>query len=289
MARLLGLTPHDRILDIGGGHDPFVLADVVVDIDFSSGHHRDGLRIPLDRGRHHYIQADVARLPFPDNYFDFVICIHVLEHVDDPGRACDELMRVACRGFIETPRAWTELYAGYPTHKWLIDLCNGTLGFAPVRYDASPFMNVVLPALWGSSELGEQTRKFRHIPCVQFQWEGEFQYILDRNAVDFVTSRSDADMAKRHHAYARNLLYWLASPAHGTYHAKRAVELTPGNKKYCELYAFYLALSGRWGDALAHGLDFKLGISAITGFCIMKAVRLALLCFRKITAFFPGL
>jgi len=37
-------------------------------------------------------------MPFPDKSFDFVYCAHVLEHVDDPIRACREIMRVGKRG-----------------------------------------------------------------------------------------------------------------------------------------------------------------------------------------------
>jgi ubiquinone/menaquinone biosynthesis C-methylase UbiE len=39
--------------------------------------------------------ADIGRLPFPDDSFDLVLAIEVLEHVPDPSRALDELARVA--------------------------------------------------------------------------------------------------------------------------------------------------------------------------------------------------
>lgn len=40
------------------------------------------------------VQADLMNLPFKKNEFDFVLCCHVLEHVDDDKKAMAELFRV---------------------------------------------------------------------------------------------------------------------------------------------------------------------------------------------------
>jgi SAM-dependent methyltransferase len=39
-------------------------------------------------------KADITKLPFPDDGFDGIICIHVLEHVPDDALAMSELFRV---------------------------------------------------------------------------------------------------------------------------------------------------------------------------------------------------
>jgi SAM-dependent methyltransferase len=39
-------------------------------------------------------KADIHNLPYEDGTFDFVLCSHVLEHVDDPVRATAEIKRV---------------------------------------------------------------------------------------------------------------------------------------------------------------------------------------------------
>lgn len=40
------------------------------------------------------IIGDIHNLPFPDNSQDAIICIAVLEHVENPTKACNELYRV---------------------------------------------------------------------------------------------------------------------------------------------------------------------------------------------------
>jgi ubiquinone/menaquinone biosynthesis C-methylase UbiE len=42
-----------------------------------------------------YLAADLVRLPFPDQTFDYVISTEVFEHLDDPVRAITELKRIA--------------------------------------------------------------------------------------------------------------------------------------------------------------------------------------------------
>ena len=44
-----------------------------------------------------YIQGDIREIPFPDQYFDVILCTEVLEHVENPDIAIKELVRVAKR------------------------------------------------------------------------------------------------------------------------------------------------------------------------------------------------
>lgn len=41
------------------------------------------------------LAADAVRLPFPDNSFDCIVCVEVIEHIPDVVGACRELARVA--------------------------------------------------------------------------------------------------------------------------------------------------------------------------------------------------
>ncbi len=46
--------------------------------------------------------GDVYELPFPSNAFDVVVCSEVLEHLDQPERALEEVIRVAAVGVVLT-------------------------------------------------------------------------------------------------------------------------------------------------------------------------------------------
>ena len=111
------IPPSARVLDIGSGGCPFPRANFLVDRYRNPTPHRAGEVVRAGRP---LTVADVQALPFDDKSFDFVCCCHMLEHVEDPIRATAELMRVAGRGYIETPTFMKDglfCWAG-PVHKW---------------------------------------------------------------------------------------------------------------------------------------------------------------------------
>lgn len=262
----LGLSQGAKILDAGGGGTPFKYADVVVDHDFqSSNKHRDGFDVIIDSAAHAYVQGDIQDLPFKTDSFDFVICRHVLEHVEFPDKACDELMRVAKNGFIETPRKWTEYYAGHPTHKWLIDNDNstGVITFEPIGYNDSPFLNFALPTLWHSQELQHKFFDFSNISCVQMVWNDKFKYhILDHLSEKM---KQNEFLAESHYCFARNLLLWMGWFGNGAFHAGIALNLIPESTKYKKLSAFYSILTGSLTEVFTQQLSWKY---VIAGLCL---------------------
>ena len=67
----LNIKRKDRVLEIGGGHNPHPKAHVVVDKFVDENTHRGG-DLKLLPGQT-FIQANGENLPFKDNEFDFVI------------------------------------------------------------------------------------------------------------------------------------------------------------------------------------------------------------------------
>jgi SAM-dependent methyltransferase len=94
------IRPKDKVLDIGSGAYPFPYATVLVERFIGKTEHRHDKLVT--NGKPLAI-ANISALPFRDKHFDFVYCSHVLEHVEEPIRACAEIMRVGRRGYIETP------------------------------------------------------------------------------------------------------------------------------------------------------------------------------------------
>lgn len=105
-----GISPGDKVLDMGSGHLPFPLATHLADISISDGSiGRAGIPFRQQDGKPVF-ECPVENTPFGDKEFDFVYCSHVLEHSPDPARACMELMRIAKRGYIETPTRAKDIF-----------------------------------------------------------------------------------------------------------------------------------------------------------------------------------
>jgi hypothetical protein len=133
--------PGARILDIGGWHAPCNYATHLVDImplatlQRGQGYGDCTLRVTEDT--YHQLDICAAKLPFPDQHFDFVVCRHTLEDIRDPIAVCREMNRVGRAGYIETPsrvyestsgveRPW---WSGHYHHRWMVEISGNRISF----------------------------------------------------------------------------------------------------------------------------------------------------------------
>jgi SAM-dependent methyltransferase len=99
-----------KILEVGGGHDPFEGVTHAVD-KYPQDNTQRGGDYALPSGAKFFL-GDLESLPFPaGEKFDFIYASHVFEHVLDPQKAVAEVNRVATRGYIETPSPLREQLA----------------------------------------------------------------------------------------------------------------------------------------------------------------------------------
>ena len=120
----------EKVLDIGCGGYPFPLATHLADLYEGETTHRSE---KLKRDHRPFTVCGVEEIPFLDKEFDFVYCSHLLEHVDNPAKACEELMRISKRGYIETPSKISDVMFNFTKlpnhHKWHTQLMDNTLIF----------------------------------------------------------------------------------------------------------------------------------------------------------------
>ena len=257
MTSLLAIKPTDRVIDVGGGDASFSRANVVTDAFPDDGIHRSGRAAEDNKGRRKIVQCFAEDLPFEDKEFDFAYCRAVLEHVIDPTAACTELMRVAKRGFIETPSPLSEYFGGHPTHRWLTWLEADPDGGTPTLvFKRKPFLRApfryCMRGQWFA--MGEYQRTvewtYRNLVCTQLQWEGEFKFRVEPDAgIDYDDPLQAGEL---HLDAAVNGLRWGGVPTSIIMaDAERACELTPENPIAHNAYGCALWQDGRREKALS--------------------------------------
>lgn len=161
---LLATTDATRVLDAGCGegfvtdylarHNPALTLTGVDLSDEAIAYAREhfGERATFRTG-------SVYKLPFSDNSFDAVVCSEVLEHLDDPDRAVDELKRVARHHVLITvPRE--------PYFQWL-NVIGQKLGISPDPEHVN---------FWTKTTF-QQYMKL-HFERVAFEWKHLYQLAL---------------------------------------------------------------------------------------------------------------
>lgn len=167
----MNIGPNDFVLEIGSGHNPKTRSDVLCDKFIEDDEQRGGIII-TDRPM---VEADGQYLPFADKSFDYVICSHVLEHVEDPNLLISELMRVASRGYIETPSEIGERIYGWQYHNWVVNLIDGRLTLH--KNDKRAEFGQLFHRLAASDKYWRRFHiMYHHLFLIQYEWEGEIDY-----------------------------------------------------------------------------------------------------------------
>jgi hypothetical protein len=120
--RIQSVRQGDRVLEVGPGGTPHPRADVFLEKEFDSEQVSKGQRghaPPLATDKP-VVKYQGGRFPFADKEFDYVICSHVLEHVEDVDAFAAELTRVARRGYLEFPTVYYDYLYDFPEHPTLV-------------------------------------------------------------------------------------------------------------------------------------------------------------------------
>jgi SAM-dependent methyltransferase len=158
--KIASIRPQDRVLEIGPGATPHRRANAFLELRFDSEADRVAQRGGVAQGGnfsgrpvHTY---DGERFPFTDGQFDYVICSHVIEHVEQPAEFLREVFRVGSgRGYLEYPLITYEYLYDFPVHLQLIkfDAPQNVLHYLP-KGETNLAQFAAVSALLNSSLVG---------------------------------------------------------------------------------------------------------------------------------------
>jgi len=127
--RIKSIFPQDKVLEIGPGATPHPRSDVFLEKIFTTE-----AELVAQSGHVGKLQTDKKvvtysgdKFPFTDKEFDYVICSHVLEHVEDVPGFLKEIMRVGKKGYLEFPTFYYEYLHNIEEHLNILLYKNGVI------------------------------------------------------------------------------------------------------------------------------------------------------------------
>lgn len=192
-----------KVLEVGPGSYPTKRANVLVEKYIYDNRYRRGdFRIyPYQK----VIQADAVELPFNNDEFDYVICSHVIEHVDDPISFAAEQSRVAKAGYLEAPSIIGEFLAPKASHKWVsLEIDNKFVMFEksalPFEFKAD-FGDLFLNYLpYNSLPYRLQVMTRNNFNAVRYEWKDSIDLIVnptDEYLQSFFIKKWDISMVRK--------------------------------------------------------------------------------------------
>ena len=161
----------ENVLEIGPGNVPFPLSTV---------------SIGFNEKIKDYINLDIDDTPFPfeENQFDFSYCRHVLEDIQNPDFAIQQIFKCSKQGYIETPSPLVEItrgveqpeFCGYLHHRYIVWNDLDTVYFLP-KYP-------IVENITNSQHLIEIANNYPIYWNSYILWEKPMRTVIYRNGVN---------------------------------------------------------------------------------------------------------
>lgn len=173
--RIVSINTKDKVLEVGPGGSPFHRSNVLLELQLSDEElaRQRGFSKPLSIDKEIVYYAG-GQFPFKDKEFDYVICSHVLEHIeeDDVPFFISELMRVANKGYLEFPTPYYDYLYNFEVHKTFTYLDDKTINYASKRNFNLLEFKLFQKFFYRTLELGEESilQNYQSFFFQGFEW-----------------------------------------------------------------------------------------------------------------------
>lgn len=173
------IKPNDFVLEIGPGNQPHSRSNVLLEKKFENekiAKRQRGLtpKIQTDKKIIYY---DGGQFPFRDKEFDYVICSHVLEHVEDVEFFLEELFRIAKKGYLEYPLIYYDYIYNFAEHITFLKYSNNVLYYSPKEQTSLSDFLCVHQFFYESLKEGHSclVENMKEYFFEGFEWEDSFR------------------------------------------------------------------------------------------------------------------
>jgi SAM-dependent methyltransferase len=192
--RIKNIQSTDKVLEIGPGADPHERSDVFLEYEFDKeadyaaqfGHDE---KLETDKQIVFY-KGDT--FPFIDDEFDYVICSHVLEHVNDVPKFLSEVFRIAKKGYFEYPTILYDYLYNFDVHLNYLNFVDGKLFYMKKADSPLEAFRPVQDFYYASLKKGYVAGINELLPYMMqgFEWEKGFENIAVQE-IEKVVPKSD--------------------------------------------------------------------------------------------------
>ena len=188
--RITIIRTNDKVLEIGPGGTPHPRSDVLLELYYDDDEVFRQQRGNTDKlvTNKQIVYYDGNKIPFHDNEFDYVICSHVIEHVENIDFFLSEMFRVARRGYMEYPTIYYEYLYNFKHHLNFVKFTDNELVYLKKREtsfnDFKPIHRLFLNSLEkGHNKIIKDLKEFMF---EGFEWSKPFKYRSTNSIEDIV-------------------------------------------------------------------------------------------------------
>jgi len=174
--KIVSIKPTDKVLEIGPGATPYHRSDIFLEKDYDSVEEliAQSGRVGLLKTSKEVIKYKGDIFPFDDNEFDYIVCSHVLEHVDNVELFLKEVQRVGKRGYLEFPTVYYDYIYNFPEHTQCLFFKDDIINWMPKEESGLNNFKSLHEFFFATIELGyhEYINSMKNYFFQGFEWEG---------------------------------------------------------------------------------------------------------------------